>query len=42
MTAQPYIIFFRGLNGMIDDSAAERLAKNRGCQAVLLDGRAHV
>jgi hypothetical protein len=34
MTAQPYIIFFRGLNGLIDDSAAERLAKNRGCEAV--------
>jgi hypothetical protein len=32
MTA-PYI-FFRGLDGLIDISAAERLAKNRGCAAV--------
>jgi D-alanyl-D-alanine carboxypeptidase len=34
MTAQPYVIFFRGLDGLIDESAAERLAKNRGCDAV--------
>ena len=33
MTA-PYIIFFRGLDGLIDVAAAERLARNRGCEAV--------
>jgi hypothetical protein len=32
MTA-PYVIFFRGLDGLINESAAERLAKNRGCEA---------
>jgi D-alanyl-D-alanine carboxypeptidase len=31
---QPYIIFFRGLAALIDESAAERLAQNRGCAAV--------
>ncbi len=31
---QPYIIFFRGLEGLIDQSEAERLAKNRGCAAM--------
>jgi hypothetical protein len=30
----PYIIFFRGLDGLIDVAAAERLARNRGCEAV--------
>jgi hypothetical protein len=30
----PFIIFFRGLNGLIDENAATRLAKNRGCEAV--------
>jgi hypothetical protein len=30
---RPCIIFFRGLDGLIDESAAERLAKNRGCEA---------
>jgi hypothetical protein len=34
MTA-PIIIFFRGLDGLIDEAAAERLAKNRGCMARL-------
>jgi D-alanyl-D-alanine carboxypeptidase len=31
---QPYIIFFRGLDGLIDESAAKRLASNRGCEAI--------
>jgi hypothetical protein len=31
---QPYAIFFRGLDGLIDQDAAVRLAKNRGCDAV--------
>ena len=31
---RPYIIFFRGLDGLIDQGAAERLANNRGCAAV--------
>lgn len=31
---QPYIIFFRGLNGLIDETAAKQLASNRGCEAV--------
>jgi hypothetical protein len=30
----PYTIFFRGLDGLIDQPAAERLAKNRDCVAV--------
>ncbi len=34
MTAQPYVIFFRGLDGLIDEAAARRLAKNRGGAAV--------
>jgi hypothetical protein len=34
MTA-PTIIFFRGLDGLMDVSAAERVAKNRGCEARL-------
>lgn len=33
MTA-PYVIFFRGIEGLIDVAAAERLAKNRGCTAI--------
>jgi hypothetical protein len=32
--AAPTIIFFRGLDGLIDVAAAERLAKNRGAAAV--------
>lgn len=34
---QPYVIFFKGLNGLIDKDSAERLAKNRGCEAVFFD-----
>ncbi|MBV9971336.1 MAG: hypothetical protein JO228_15240, partial [Xanthobacteraceae bacterium] len=30
----PYVIFFRGLAGLIDEAAAARLAKNRGSTAV--------
>jgi hypothetical protein len=33
MTAQPYVIFFRGLDGLIDAAGAERLAKHRGATA---------